>query len=658
MMNGKLGTQNKDNGTITDSVITLRAEIFFALAALSVSLKFFAVDFAVSDTLQWLWEDWFGIGFPPSVSDFMRGCSAFVPSFATAALVIFSAIALPRRLRLAAVLTINFLLSLLAAADIYYIRAYSDIFSWQDIRSANQLYDITASIFSLFRPWDILFFADTATAAVLAVCGRLSVTFRRTDTKRSAALLALLLIIQCALFAYSGGNKYFSSMYNRLALSMRMGAAYCHAREAAKLTREALAPKNAPTDKEINEISSWLAARRDNSGMKTQAKNIIFIQCEALQSFVVDMKIAGVPVTPNLNRFIRESLYFPNTWEQVAIGVSSDAEFMANTGLYPAREGAAYVRFADNDYATVARAVKERGGNAYVFQGTNASFWNCRRMYPKLFFDKQYSQESSPHGDRLGLGLTDGAIFAKALQTLKKSKDPFFAFVLTLSGHHPYDYEGIPRDTLPLPSDMRDTIDGNYLLAMHYFDTELGKFIEGLRREGLLDTSLIVLYGDHSATGLKNIPLPKNAGSFKRMCTKKVPLVFRTKETAAAPRVILRNVGQTDIAPTAAAMTGLDMPITFGNNLLSDKSRQFIVFRSGNFISDNTFVEPQLKRARDIKTGAKVNFAQFDTDAAKARQSLRYNDMILKFNLVEKILSAQSAKERDKDVKSPNGKRP
>jgi len=45
----------------------------------------------------------------------------------------------------------------------------------------------------------------------------------------------------------------------------------------------------------------------------------------------------------------------------VAGGNTSDAEFMTNTSLYPAKEGAAYFRFATNEYNTIPKELKKEG---------------------------------------------------------------------------------------------------------------------------------------------------------------------------------------------------------------------------------------------------------------------------------------------------------
>jgi len=47
---------------------------------------------------------------------------------------------------------------------------------------------------------------------------------------------------------------------------------------------------------------------------------------EALQHFVINSKMNGREITPNLNKLVKESLYFDNIYVQVAGGNTSDAE--------------------------------------------------------------------------------------------------------------------------------------------------------------------------------------------------------------------------------------------------------------------------------------------------------------------------------------------
>ena len=82
---------------------------------------------------------------------------------------------------------------------------------------------------------------------------------------------------------------------------------------------------------------------------------------------------------------------------------------------------------------------------------------------------------------------------------LEAQKRPFYAFLVTLSSHYPF---GFPELLKAAAFDQGDEAEGailrSYLAAIHYFDREFGKFIDGLKSSGLYDESVIILYGDHA----------------------------------------------------------------------------------------------------------------------------------------------------------------
>jgi len=398
-------------------------------------------------------------------------------------------------------------------------------------------------------------------------------------------------------------------------------------------------------EQKIDELRGWFNGRvKNNNPSPARGKNLIMIQCEALQQFIVGMKINGTEVTPNLNRFAENSLYFPNAWDQTAGGLSSDSEFMANTGFFPSASGAAYTRFANNSYNSLARALKKIGYSTFVIQGTFSSFWNCHRMHPKLYFDRQYSRNTFPKGEVIGLGLSDRTIFTEALNVFKKTKGPFYGFIVTLSGHHPYNFEGLDDGSFPLPEEMRKTLLGDYIIAMNYFDSELGRFLEGLKASGLDKKSLIVLYGDHSAIPIaykeemEKLTGKKIEESVEWKETRRVPLIFHIPGAKAKKGTIFTDTGQMDIMPTVAGLLGIKIGTYFGKDLSLENGPYPVIFRNGSYIIDGVFVEPAVKRATRTVTHQSIDASEYDEITKEVDIILSYNDIILEKNLINDII--------------------
>ena len=616
------------------------------LMTLLVWIKFFVVDYMIADVLNW---PSFGTMKIHPVRHTLRALAVAVPSLGAILSVIIPVSLVPAKYRGRALLTVNVLFSVLVLTDVLFIRYYSDIFIFHDVLLLPQTGLIAKSIWSLLKLWDVLIFADIPIMFWLLKKERINLCFENITVKRiGISLLILFFAIFVQIVAgyrlRAQRPNIMSAMYDRLSVCAWVSTASFHWGDVISLTLKAFEPDHVPQQK-IDELRGWFNRRsKNNYASPAGGKNLIMIQCEALQQFIVGMKINGAEVTPNLNRFAENSFYFPNAWDQTAGGLSSDSEFMANTGFFPSASGAAYTRFANNSYNSLAKALKKKGYSTFVIQGTSSSFWNCHRMHPKLYFDKQYSRNTFPKGEVIGLGLSDRTIFSEALNVFKDTKGPFYGFIVTLSGHHPYNFEGLDDGSFPLPEEMRKTLLGDYMIAMNYFDRELGRFLEGLKDLGLDQRSLIVLYGDHPAVPIaykeemEKLIGKKIEESIEWKETRRVPLIFHVPGAKAKKGTIFTDTGQMDIMPTAAGLLGIKIGTYFGKDLSLDNGPYPVIFRNGSYVIDGVFVEPAVKRATRTVTHESLDASEYDEITKEVDLMLSYNDIILEKNLINDII--------------------
>ena len=622
----------------------LSALIFLVLL---IWFKVYSVDFYIADILNW---PLLSGGEYHLISDALRAMIVGVPSLAAILCIIVPVSMLPAKHRGSFLLAFDFILSALVLTDILFIRYYSDIFIFRDLVLLRQAGAVSKSIWSLLRPWDIFLFIDIPIMVFMVLKNRINICFARVTKGRTAASAAVL-ALSIGTLVLTGWNltvnrpNIINAMYDRLSVCAWTGIEAFHWGDAISLAGTAFRSDKVP-DAEIRSMREWFS--QHNSVIRTplaEGRNLIMVQCESLQYFVIGLRVNGAEVTPNLNRFVNECVYFRNAWSQTAGGQSSDSEFMANTGMFPAPSGAAYTEFDNNDYNSLPRNIKARGYRTVVFQGTYSPFWNCLIMHHKLGFEKDYSRNTFPNDEIIGLGLSDGAIFSETLKTLANLKNPFYAFVVTLSSHHPFDFNGMDDGTLVLPRELKGTLLGSYLISIHYFDREFGRFVDGLKREKLLDKSLIVVYGDHPAIPVENREeMAKLLGrtiespvDWKK--TRRVPLMFRIPGSKRMTGISNVDTGQMDILPTVAGLMGLDIQTVFGKDLFAEKYKEPVVFRNGSYIINGIFVEPAVGRATSINTGEKLNSEEFERFTEDARQRLYYNDLILERNLVKNIVS-------------------
>ena len=613
-----------------------RELIFFVLWAFVIFLKFFGLECEVWGRLPRA---------PLAYALSASLCAAFA-----AALSLH-----PRRVRFACALVLDFAFSALIVTDLLHLRFYSDLFTFHNFGLSGQVGDVSDSVFALLSPRDALYFADVPfffAYYVLADRMRAAHLFGALNPRRVAASCAVL-VISLALFSamlYGYDRRMpnaLAAMWDRPAVCCNVGAMAYHAADARNVLRESFGRENLSED-EIAAAAEEFAAFRAKLAPPYPAafgaargKNLIMIQAESLQSFAVGLRVNGREVTPNLNRFAREASFAGDLYVQTGICNSADEEFLSHAGLYPARSGVAYVRFADRSYDALPRLLRAHGYAALAMHGDRAGFWNRAHMYPALGFERFVSKKDYEVDEVFGLGLSDGSFFRQSLAMLEAQERPFYAFLVTLSSHYPF---GFPELLKAAAFDQGDEAEGailrSYLAAIHYFDREFGKFIDGLKSSGLYYESVIILYGDHAA-------IPKwDAASLAKLLGKDldderswravntVPLMVRVPGVATLPHVHGRALGQIDIPATAASLLGFEFTSGFGRNIFAPEPASApVIFRSGDYVSGGTLVEPAKRAAVDLADGLERDYLPFAGLSSECARELALSDKILEYGL-------------------------
>lgn len=310
----------------------------------------------------------------------------------------------------------------------------------------------------------------------------------------------------------------------------------------------------------------------------TKDKNIIFIQCESLQNAVVNKTYNGEEITPFLNSLIRSkgSIYFDNYFELLGFGNTSDAEFVSMTSVYPTLDGQAYSVYKNKTTYGLPKIAKKMGYETLAMHGNTGKFYDREEIYNDFDFDKIYLGESYDQTDQVTMGLSDKSFFNQSFEFLKeanKTSKKFFALMVTLTTHTPYN---LPENLRELPKEKNDKTDFvyDYVSCAHYTDRAMEEFFDKLEKSGILDKTVIVIYGDHHAYTLNNT---KNKESMERWLGREIdyddmmniPLVIHLP--GYNKNITRHNIGsQVDLYPTILNLMGWDrkeIP-TFGIDLL------------------------------------------------------------------------------------------
>ncbi len=409
---------------------------------------------------------------------------------------------------------------------------------------------------------------------------------------------------------------------------------------------------------EIKDLKDRASYKEGNLTGIGKGKNLIVLQVEALQKFVVGLNYNNQEITPNLNKLINDksSIYYDNYYHVTARGNTSDAEFVSNNSLYPATDTPSYSKYEDNTFHGLPWVMRENGYTSLAFHGYEKDFWNRNDAYKAQGFQRFYSQEDFKFEEKIIMGISDEEFFKQSVDKLKnyteKNDKPFYAFMVSLSSHDPFE---MPEkyQTLDILDEHKDTKIGDYLQSIHYFDYSLGILIEELKSAGLYDNSVIALYGDHFA-------IQENKDTDYLM-SKIINKLYGPEDVMNVPLVINipgENLGYTnskvgsqlDFFPTILNIMGYknDKGIVFGRDINNYNGENFVapqsVMNEGSFINDEiVFKVPKTRNfeeseAIDINNGTYKNIEKYRATYDKAMKEVTMSDYILKTDMLKDIL--------------------
>ena len=467
-------------------------------------------------------------------------------------------------------------------ADTVYLRFFGDLPGPGAFAGVGQLGRVEASVRSLIEVRDLWLWADLLPGVVLVLASyHLGRRVGPRPRRVAAAVLAVVVVVGVVAGARLAIRqpRILQQVFRRAQVAREIGVLNLHAvdlagRAARVVAVEELDPKRYDT------VSGWFRDRaplRAGSGPSFGAAaggNLIMIQVESLQGFVIGLEVEGVEVTPFLNRWAEETLWFSNVTDQTAQGRSSDSELATQVSLLPSSGGAAAFRYAGNDFTGLAEILAGRGYTTLSAVPYDGSFWNRRSTHRAYGYAESLFVEDFAPGESIGWGLSDRDFLDQVERRLAEIERPFAAYLLTLSLHHPF--EGFPEHLEVLDVGPWDgTPYGNFLHTMHFFDSSLAGFMAALERSGLADSTVVAVWGDHDA-GFPWQPeiaaaLGESHDPEGWYLSQEVPFFIRVPGAPELRGERKTVAGHVDVAPTLLALLGVDpAPYAFvGRNLLA-----------------------------------------------------------------------------------------
>jgi len=319
-----------------------------------------------------------------------------------------------------------------------------------------------------------------------------------------------------------------------------------------------------------------------------QGKNLIFILAESYDDLALSEEL-----TPNIYKLQSEGLDFANHYTPVYPRTTCDTEIILNTGLIPSiNDGPTCYMFNSNSYDnSIATLFNNSSYETTALHSNNRDFYTRDVVYKGLGYDSFLGQED--------VNLTetekryDGIFATKAKDDIIKD-NPFFSFVITLSGHSPYQDSNLAvHENYDLVDDFYgDTMPQSvksFIATQVEVDKFVGNIMAELEAKNQLDDTVIVFANDHYPYTLNQTDYESVTGKTSIHEKQQGSLYVWSKDIEQ--KTITRLSSSFDIIPTISNMFGLNTNYSeyVGNDVFDETQTQLVYFKDYTVYDGVTF---------------------------------------------------------------------
>jgi phosphoglycerol transferase MdoB-like AlkP superfamily enzyme len=300
---------------------------------------------------------------------------------------------------------------------------------------------------------------------------------------------------------------------------------------------------------------------------------------------------------PNFYKMYKNGWSFQNNYSPRNSCSTGNNEMSGMVGIYSIYNTCTTNDYKDNTYPiSIFNLFNNK--NYYTFSAHNYTehYYSRRTIHANMGSQKYYGVEdlNIPYSNEYKDWSSDEDFMTEILKILDSNPEgKFMTWLTTVSSHQPYGYSSKEGDKYlelfekeNIPDELK-----RYKSKLKILDNALGILIRGLEEKGILDDTVIVMYGDHYPYGLPTDMLNKVLyyDTSKDYEAERVPFVIYN--TSLKPKVIRNYTSYINIVPTVANLFDLDYDprLYMGTDIFSEDYNSLTVFADGSWKNEKAF---------------------------------------------------------------------
>ena len=368
-------------------------------------------------------------------------------------------------------------------------------------------------------------------------------------------------------------------------------------------------------------------------------KNVIFIQLESIDSFLVTKEIM-----PTLYSLTNNSFNFNNHYSFVSGGGSTfNSEYMVNTGYTtPITLNKGAYTFSKNDYSySLPNLLKTAGYTVNAFHMNMPEYYSRSVNYKSFGYDTFNSLKLIDDGKYYtdnSYWLDTELIKNPTFNDLIFNKEQKFAnFIITYSAHMPFE---VNKGVCSLLVEDKDTELTEYeclKLQARETDNMIKLLLENLEEKELLDDTILVLYADHYLYTLNDKTLLDKFKTTENNLINHTTWMIWSNDMKK--KDVNKVTSQLNILPKVANLLGLEyhpnyylMPDAFDENY-----KGLVFFSDYSWYDGNVYVDNG-----KVTSGKNISEQELEEKNNLVNKLVKINDMVLTTDYFKNVKSLQS----------------
>jgi len=327
----------------------------------------------------------------------------------------------------------------------------------------------------------------------------------------------------------------------------------------------------------IDKNRAPLLIATNDSILNTQKPNVILLIWEGLTAKVVGPLGGEKEVTENLNKLVREGIFFTNFY---ANGDRTDKGIPSILSGYYPQPIRKIMRMPNKSRSLpmLPQKMIDLGYETSFYYGGDTNFGNMNTYLRNAGISNIIEGSEFDKKDwNSKWGVHDHIFMERFTKDLSQPQiEPFFKIALTLSSHEPYEFP----DTFKFG---RATEVNKFRSSHAYTDKVIGEFIKKAKTQSWWENTLIIIVADHGHG------LPERKGHFNAPSRFKIPMLWLGGALTKRDTIVSTISAQTDLSYTLLQTLNQDpSDFKWGKNIFNNSESQYAhyIFNKGFGIID------------------------------------------------------------------------